>query len=187
MMDSIKLARELNIETPAEVMVRIKDIGRQMNGIKIEKARLEDCVARDTRIIAIREQYDQLRDLVDVCDVADSEILRQYNAASSELAREKVLSDEAFEQLQIRHQFHQRKLEDYCKRMPTLNRQHRGLKHLESLVSNPGKIADSIYIRNQELSLEYQIQAAEQKRPAKTNKQSSRRQLRNQATKENTL
>lgn len=177
MMDAIKLARELNAGTPAEVTAQIKDIGRQVNGIKKEKARLEDCVAHETRIIAIREKYDQLRDLVEVCNVTDPEILRQYHTASSELVREKVLSDEAFEQLQIRHQFRQRKLVDYRKRMTNLNRQYRGLKRLEPLISNPARIAVSIYSRNQELSLEHQIRAAEQEQPAKTNKQPSHGQL----------
>ena len=164
MMDSVRLSREMNINTPEDVVKRLADTGKQMNGLKQERARLEACVNYQEPVITAWEQYQQIRaDVEGVLD-PDPDALRDYKAAYAILVRNQVLTNEAFEELRYRHQFHRKKIGDYQKRLSALKRQYRGLKKLQALISNADRIAEQSYRYHPKVTLDDQIKIAEQEK-----------------------
>ena len=82
-MDSIRLSREMHINTPEDVALRLSDVGRQMNGLKAEVRRLEASVQNsDPREGESLEQL-QARQQFQIKKLADyerrmTELRRQY-------------------------------------------------------------------------------------------------------------
>lgn len=164
MVDSMRLSREMNINTPEDVSARITDTGKQMNGLKKEKARLEASVGYHENIISAWEQYQQTKDAVEGASHPDPDELAKYKAAYAVLARNQILTVEAFEQLKTKHEFQIKKIGDYEKQLATLNRQYRGLKKLQALITHGDRIAEQSYLYNPNVTLDDYLKVVEQKK-----------------------
>lgn len=166
--DSIRIAREMNIENPAEIADRIADVGKQMNALKKEQKRHENSIACHEKIISAWDQYTQVRMLAENANEPDADTLKIYKSAYAVLARNQVLTEDAFERIRIRYEFAKRKIEDYDKRLSTLKKQYHDLKKLDALLAQQKRIIEAIYIRNQieagQNSLDAKIRSAEEKR-----------------------
>ncbi|MBR5021635.1 MAG: relaxase/mobilization nuclease domain-containing protein [Oscillospiraceae bacterium] len=167
MMDSVRLAREMNVNTPEDVVERLADTGKQMNGLKQERARLEACVNHQAPVIVAWEQYQQIRANVEGVPDPDPDVLKDYKAAYAILVSNQVLTNEAFEELRYRHQFHRKKISDYQKHLSALKRQYRGLKKLQALISNADRIAEQSYLYQPKGTLDALIQEAQDNRTYK--------------------
>ena len=164
MVDSMRLYREMHLETPDDVAARLSDTGKQMNGIKTEKARLASCVRYQEDIISSWEQYQQTKDAVEGASHPDSDELAKYKAAYAVLARNQILTAEVFEQLKTKHEFQIKKIGDYEKRLATLNRQYRGLKKLQALITHGDRIAEQSYLYKPNVTLDDYLKVVEQKK-----------------------
>ena len=80
------------------------------------------------------------------------------------MVRNQVLTDDAFKELQYRHQFRKKKISDYEKRLITLKRQYRGLKKLQALISNADRIAEQSYRYHPKVTLDTIIYEAQNNR-----------------------
>jgi hypothetical protein len=184
MMDCVRTAREMHIENPEELPARIADCGRQMNALKQEKARHENSIKRQEEILSAWETYRRIRPLVEGVDAPEPAHQEAYKRAYAILAKNQILTEDAFAELRSRYLFEKRKVLDYTKRMPELNRQYRDLKRLEALACRPRETVQEIYALSRNATLAHSdnldelVQSAEKKKIAKssekTNKNKSR-------------
>ena len=172
MMDSIRLAREMNVNTPGDIEVRLEDVGVQMNGLKRERARLKACVEHQQITLDAWRMYSSLRGAVEGVSDPDPDIQSEYRTAYAILAHNRILSAEAFQELNERQQFQLRKIDEYAEKLETLRKQYRGLKKLQSLVTRAERIAEQSYLCKPEISLDDRIKAAAQQQCADADVQS---------------
>lgn len=170
--NALATARLMQIENPDDIPARIADVGKQMNALKREKARHENSIKRHEEIIAAWEVYERVRPFVEgVCE-PDPADLDEYKSAYAVLASNQILTAEAFQAFHARYLFEARKVGDYEKRLPELNKQYRDLKHLEYITSRPANLVDEIYqivndaSQSKTLDIDDMIKAAEAKKAA---------------------
>lgn len=145
MLDSISTAREMNIEKPSDVAVRLADVGKQMNALNQEKRRHEASIKKHKEILAAYETYERLRPLVgDPCEAVDG-VLADFNSAYATLAANQCLTADAHARLQERYKFELRKVSDYEKRLPELKKQYRDLKRIEVMAYRPMETVNEVY------------------------------------------
>ena len=71
----------------------------------------------------------------------DPEAFRQAYAL---LAQNRILTEDAAEELRQRYRFEQQKIIDYDKRLPELNRRYRNLKYLQQMTAAPDWTVEQI-------------------------------------------
>lgn len=175
MMDCLRTARKMNIEDPDDIPARIADCGKQLNALKREKSRHENSIKRHEEILAAWDTYEYVRPFVEgVCEPEPAH-LDEYKKAYAILARNQILTAEAQQQLHARYQFEKRKVGDYERRLPELNKQYRDLKRLEALACRPAYVVDEIYqysraSQSKSIDVDDMIKAAEAKKAPKTEK-----------------
>lgn len=175
--DQIATARELNIERPSDIPDRIVDIGKQMNALKKEKARHENSIKKHEEILDAYKVYHRIRSDVEGVADPDPELHDMYKWAYAVLAKNNVLTFDAYYDILRRYNFEKQKVVDYDKRMPVLKRQYRSLKHLEAVACRPAGIIDSIYQSHarehsqcEPVDIDGKIKSAEARKSPKTDK-----------------
>ena len=160
MINSTRTARELNIRSAENVAAAIADTGKQMNALKREKSRHEKSIRRHEEILAAWDTY---RNTV---PDEDPEAFRQAYAL---LAQNRILTEDAAEELRQRYRFEQQKIIDYDKRLPELNRRYRNLKYLQQMTAAPDWTVEQIkreFNAKYSPSLDDQIRAAQMQKSA---------------------
>lgn len=160
MVDAMRVARELNIRGAEDVAAAIADTGKQMNALKRERSRHEKSIRRHEEILAAWDTY---RNTV---PDEDPEAFRQAYAL---LVQNRILTEEAAEELRQRYLFEQQKVIDYDKRLPELNRRYRNLKYLQQMTAVPDWTVEQIkreFSIKEPQSLDDQIQAAQMQKAA---------------------
>lgn len=145
MYNALVTAREMNIEDYRDVPAKIAEVGKQMNTLRREKSRHENSIKKHEKILEAYETYTRVRPLVEGVSEPKPADVSEYKAAYAILAQNQILSAQAFAELHARYQFEKRKVSDYEKRMPELNKQYRDLKKLEAISSRPTGILHEVY------------------------------------------
>lgn len=143
--DYFETAKKMNVTHPEQIPGRLADVGNQMNALKKEKARHEKSIEKQERIIAAYDTYIRIRSVVENEQKPEAETADEYREAYAILARNQVLTDDAYEAICRRYEFEMRKVTDYEKRLPELKRQYHDLKRLEALAVHPARYLNEIY------------------------------------------
>ena len=143
--DWMSTAREMHVDSPHDIAGRIIDVGKQMNALKKERARHADSLRKHDEIIAAYMTYMDAKDRVEVSQAPEKDDLEVCHAAYAILAENSIFTEEDYRELYRRRNFEKRKIDDYDRRMPELNKQYRDLKRLEAIAANPPKLLDEIF------------------------------------------
>lgn len=167
MLSALQTARELQIEIPADVDPRLNDIGKQMNALKIEKAKHEKRASK-TLYDAITA-YEHFRSAVEGVENPPADALEIYNTAYSIMASHQCTAPAQIDEFLTRYKFSRKKCDDYSKRLDELKKQYRDLKYLSAINDNPTQWIDRAYERSKKtLPIEQQMKNAERKGKGKT-------------------
>ena len=145
MMDAIKVANDMHISDPDDIPDMITDVGKQMNALRKEKARHEQSIKKQGKIIAAYRLYSAVRDRVEGVQEPEQSSLDEYKKAYAILVQNQILTAQAYDDLCRRYNFEKQKIVDYDRRMPELNRQYHGLKRLEAITRGAAGIIDEIF------------------------------------------